>query len=180
MDDQELVVLLDDERRPIGTTLKATVHTHETPLHLAFSCHVLDDSGRMLLTRRALTKPTFPGVWTNTFCGHPAPREALEEAVHRRAADELGAALADVECVLPDFAYRAKDAAGIEEHESCPVFVARLASPLLPNPTEIVEWVWVEPERLVDAVTATPFAFSPWLVEQLPQLVAAGAIVSTP
>ena len=52
----EEVVLLDDAHRPIGTAPKAEVHTADTPLHLAFSCWVLDDDGRLLLTRRALGK----------------------------------------------------------------------------------------------------------------------------
>ena len=33
--------------------------------------------------------------------------------------------MSDLECVLPDFAYRATDASGIEENEVCPVFAAR-------------------------------------------------------
>jgi isopentenyl-diphosphate delta-isomerase len=52
--DEELVVLLDDAGSPIGTAAKATVHDAETPLHLAFSCHVVDAEGRVLVTRRAL------------------------------------------------------------------------------------------------------------------------------
>ena len=36
-----------------------------------------------------------------------------------------------------------------------------------PEPSEVVEWAWVEQEKLRAAVRATPFAFSPWLVGQL-------------
>ncbi|WP_404312361.1 isopentenyl-diphosphate Delta-isomerase [Agrococcus terreus] len=174
--DEELVVLLDSDGEAIGAAPKATVHTDATPLHLAFSCHLLDAEGRMLVTRRALTKVAWPGVWTNSCCGHPAPGEAMEDAVRRRLRDELGTGVVDLELVLPAFSYRAVDASGIVEHERCPVYVGRVDGPLEPNPAEVAEWQWVEPERLAHSLRATPWAFSPWLVlqaEQLPVLASA-------
>ncbi|MFL6097438.1 MAG: NUDIX domain-containing protein, partial [Blastococcus sp.] len=66
----ELIVLVDDEGRAIGSMPKPLVHHGETPLHRAFSAYLFDDSGRLLVTRRALGKQTFPGMWTNTVCGH--------------------------------------------------------------------------------------------------------------
>ena len=44
----ERVVLLDDSGRPIGMADKYSVHDADTPLHLAFSCHVYDPLGRVL------------------------------------------------------------------------------------------------------------------------------------
>ncbi|HEY8589121.1 MAG TPA: isopentenyl-diphosphate Delta-isomerase [Naasia sp.] len=170
----ELVVLLDDAGSPIGTAPKATVHTRDTPLHLAFSCHVRDGHGRILVTRRALTKLTWPGVWTNSFCGHPGPDEDLEEAVRRRARTELGLELAELELVLPDFRYRAVDAAGIVEYEVCPVFTAIADGPVVGDPDEVVDWEWADAGPLAEAVTSAPFAFSPWLALQLPALAAVG------
>ena len=38
------------------------------------------------------------------------------------------------------------------------------------NPDEVAEWKWVEPDALSPSVTATPFAFSPWLVLQTEEL----------
>ena len=54
MPDTDYVVLLDEAGNEIGTAPKASVHGTDTALHLAFSCHVLDDEGRILVTRRAL------------------------------------------------------------------------------------------------------------------------------
>lgn len=170
------VTLLSEDGVAIGVRAKDVVHTTDTPLHLAFSCHVLDRDGRLLVTRRALGKLTWPGVWTNSFCGHPRPDESMADAVHRRAAQELGLSLTDLRLALPDYRYRAVDASGIVENEICPVHIAIADGDFLPDPDEVSEWAWVEPAGFADAVAAAPFAFSPWLVEQLPQLRAIGAV----
>lgn len=170
MTETDHVVLLDDDGRAIGTAPKATVHGVDTPLHLAFSCHVLDRDGRVLVTRRALTKRTWPGVWTNSFCGHPRPDEPPLAAVHRRAEFELGLSLTDVDLILPSFRYRATDASGTVENELCPVFVALAADEPRPNPAEVADARWVEPGALAAAIAATPWAFSPWLVLQAREL----------
>lgn len=170
----EQVVLVDALGAPIGTADKSVIHDGETPLHLAFSCHVFRPDGRVLLTRRALGKVAFPGVWTNTFCGHPAPGEDVRDAVRRRGARELGLEIAALEPVLPDFRYRATDASGIVENEICPVFRAVVDTDPQPAADEVAEWEWATPEHVRAAVEATPFAFSPWLVLQLSEWTAFG------
>ena len=164
--DVEMVVLLNAEGKQIGTAPKSTVHGADTRLHLAFSCHVFDPRGRLLVTRRALTKAAWPGVWTNSFCGHPAPGEGLVAAVRRRAEHELGIALDSVEPLLPFFRYRATDATGIVENEICPVYLAVTSHTPRPHPDEVVEHRWVDPDDLAESVRRTPWAFSPWLVLQ--------------
>lgn len=161
------VVLLSPEGEEIGRAPKVSVHGPHTPLHLAFSCYLRDDAGRILVTRRSLEKQTWPGVWTNSFCGHPRPGEPVVDAVRRHAAAELGASIEDLRLELPLFRYRAVDASGVVEHEVCPVYSARLATPLVPSPAEVMDHTWVEPEQLAAATRATPWAFSPWLVLQV-------------
>ena len=164
---EEHVVLLDDLGNAIGSAPKESVHTAATPLHLAFSCYVFDRAGSLLVTRRAAGKTTWPGVWTNSFCGHPGPGEDTADAVRRRAARELGLEVVSLAPVLPQFRYRATDASGIVENEICPVFRATVDADPQPADDEVAEWQWVEPERLRAAVEAAPYAFSPWLVLQL-------------
>lgn len=170
----ELVVLLDEQRRPCGTAEKASVHGPSTPLHLAFSLHVRSGEGRVLLTRRAIAKATWPGVWTNAVCGHPAPGEETAAAIARRAASELGLGAGDLSAprlVLPAFRYRAVDDSGVVENEVCPVYVADLlrAPEALPepDPDEVMAQHWASAAELLATARSLPFLLSPWIVEQL-------------
>lgn len=172
----DLVVLLAEDGSPRGSAPRATVHGVDTPLHLAFSCYVFDADGRVLLTRRALGKRTWPGVWTNAFCGHPRPGEPMEDAIARHGRDELGLAVGRTTCVLPHFRYRAVDASGTVENEVCPVYVAEVSGEIVPSTAEVMEYRWVETEALGRAVVAAPWALSPWLVAQVHEMVANDAV----
>ncbi|MBF0817397.1 isopentenyl-diphosphate Delta-isomerase [Microbacterium paludicola] len=174
----ERVVLLDERGDPCGVAPKDTVHNAHTALHLAFSCHVRDPRGRILLTRRALTKRTWAGTWTNAFCGHPQPFEPIPEAVERRARQELGLELRDLRLALPDFRYRAVDASGVVENEICPVYTAEAVGDLSLDPAEAMEAKWIEPARLAAALDAAPWAFSPWLVMQARNMSGAGGTIT--
>lgn len=165
------VVLLDEQGVPIGTQARAAVHGRQTPLHLAFSVHLRDERGQVLLTRRALSKVAWPGVWTNSCCGHPQPGEAVDNAVLRRVDQELGCSISGLRLVLPAFRYRAVDASGIVENEVCPVYVAEVRrGDLRPDPGEVAEHTWVEWPDAVAAASAMPRLLSPWSVLQWQQL----------
>ena len=58
----ENVVLLDETGSACGTAAKAAVHHAQTPLHLAFSAYLFNESGQFLLTRRAESKRTWPEI----------------------------------------------------------------------------------------------------------------------
>ena len=167
---EERVVLLDDDGQPIGSMAKAEVHGPDTPLHLAFSLYVFDTRGSLLVTRRALGKPTWAGTWTNSCCGHPEPGEPVVQAAHRRLDQELGLVSGSLELVLPSFAYRAVSPEGLVEHERCPVYFAVVDRDPEPDPEEVMQWRW-EPWVAFVALTRTsPWAVSPWSVIQVAQL----------
>ncbi len=164
---EELVVLLAEDGRATGTMPKATVHGTDTPLHLAFSCYLFDRDGRLLLTRRALSKPTWPGAWTNSVCGHPAPGEPMADAVRRRVLDEVGVRAGDVTLMLPAFRYRAVMPNGVVENEMCPVFVATTTDALAPDPSEVEDAAWVEWGEFRAGVLDGSRPVSPWCREQV-------------
>ena len=170
----ESVVLLDAAGNAIGTADKAAVHHAHTPLHLAFSCYLFDEAGQFLLTRRAESKRTFPGVWTNTCCGHPLPGEPMYGSVLRRLRDELGIGAAKLTLVLPGFRYRARMANGVLENELCPVYAAYADLPPEPDPGEVAETRWVDWGEFRDAVRAGCQPVSPWCAMQLAELTGLG------
>ena len=170
----EHVVLVDALGRPTGTAPKATVHGSSTPLHLAFSCHVIDTAGRVLLARRARHKPTWPGAWSNACCGHPRLGETLREAVGRRLADELGLTARRLGVAIPDFAYRAVMDDGTTEHELCPVLVAEVDGPPAPNHLEVGAVAWTTWAELQDRAAHRAASLSPWSVGQIAALAALG------
>ena len=167
----ELVVLLDEDGSAVGTADKAGVHHADTPLHLAFSCYLFDGAGRVLVTQRALHKRTFPGVWTNSCCGHPGPGEALADAVRRRVEQELGTTVTDLRLVLPRFRYRAEQD-GVVENEMCPVFVGTAEGDVRPDPDEVGATRWEPWEEFRRGVLDGTRPVSVWCREQVAQLPA--------
>jgi isopentenyl-diphosphate delta-isomerase len=170
----ESVVLLDEAGRARGVAEKAGVHTARTPLHLAFSCYLFNGGGQFLLTRRAESKRTWPGTWTNTCCGHPAPGEPVDRSVRRRLRQELGIGAAELVLVLPRFRYQARMDNGVTEKELCPVYAAYSDAEPRPDPAEVAEVRWVDWEPFCEQVRTGQQAVSPWCAMQLPELAALG------
>ncbi|WP_409184379.1 isopentenyl-diphosphate Delta-isomerase [Amycolatopsis sp. VS8301801F10] len=169
----ERVVFVTEDGIPTGETgPKLASHHADTRLHLAFSCYVLRRSDNaLLITQRALHKKVWPGVWTNSVCGHPAPAEALEAAVRRRASYELGLpALEDLECVLPTYRYRTPPFQGVVENEFCPVFAAWTDVDPRPNPEEVGGWRWISWADYTQWIADPGTAASYWARDQFAQL----------
>ncbi|MFD9961084.1 isopentenyl-diphosphate Delta-isomerase [Amycolatopsis sp. NPDC058986] len=171
----ERIVFVTEDGVPTGETgPKLASHHEHTRLHLAFSCYILRHSDQaLLLTQRAASKKVWPGVWTNSVCGHPAPGEPLEDAVRRRAEYEIGLpVLSGLQCVLPSYRYRTPPFQGIVENEFCPVFVAWTDRDPEPNPEEVGGWrwlAWADYARLLHDPEAD---VSYWAKDQFEQLSA--------
>lgn len=161
----DIVVLVDDANRPVGTGSKLPVHTDKTPLHRAFSVFLFNENGELLLQRRAEHKKTWGGVWSNSCCGHVMLHEAVEKAAKRRTKYELGLKNIELEMMLPDYRYRAeKD--GVVENEFCPVLVGFVEMEPRINPDEVAEYKWVDWHEFLEMVSDPETGFSPWAVEE--------------
>lgn len=161
----EQVVLVDDDNNQIGVADKATVHSANTPLHRGFSVFIINSKKELLITQRAHSKKTFPGVWSNTVCGHPLPDEAIETAALRRLKDELGLNINKVKIVAP-YRYRFADQNGIVENEICPVLIGFTDNNPTPNAQEIANWRWIKWDDFLQEIAVNPTQYSPWSREE--------------
>ncbi len=164
----EEVVLVNKDGQPTGTALKSEVHNANTPLHQGFSAYVFNAKGEFLLTQRALVKKVWPGVWTNTVCGHPGPGESTEAAVKRRLRQELGVTdISKLTLVDADYRYKTPPFNGIIENEVCPIYAAITEAEPKPNPEEVEAYKWVEWDEVLKDATQDPEPYSYWFKDQL-------------
>lgn len=167
----DMLVYVDESGKPLATEAKSLVHHGDTKLHLAFSIFLFNTKGEILLQQRALTKKTWPGVWSNSCCGHVMLHERTIDAAKRRLKFELGISGVDLKLMLPDFRYRAeKD--GVVENEICPVFVGVADKLPRPNPEEVEAVKWVDWSDFRADAASPDTDISPWAVEEVELLIA--------
>lgn len=159
MTESERLVLVDEEDREVGIAGKLAAHEAGL-LHRAFSVFVRNGAGELLLQRRAASKYHCGGLWSNTCCGHPRPREALLAAAHRRLTEEMGfdCALAPVSTVR--YALRLDN--GLVENELDHVLVGRWDGAPSPDPREADEWRWIGRAALATWTAEAPRELTPW------------------
>ncbi len=173
---EEQIVFVNEDGTPTGETgPKLASHTANTKMHLAFSCYIFRTSDhKFLLTQRALTKKVWPGVWTNSVCGHPAPGEKMEDAIRRRADFELGIKnLQTIQVLLPQYRYTTPPYNGIIENEFCPVYLAYVDDELFtPNSAEVEAFEWLSWADYVAKLTdpKNEEIMSYWTKDQYKQL----------
>lgn len=159
-DESEDLILVDRDDNEVGTLSKGRCHDGDGILHRAFSAFVFDTGGRLLLQRRAPDKRLWPGYWSNSCCSHPRAGEIMDEAVHRRLAQELGIA-ADLRFVYK-FRYQARYEDAGSEHELCWVYAGVTGEAVRANETEVAEWRYVDPAELSRELRANPDEYTPW------------------
>ncbi len=158
---EDLLVLVDEADREIGTLTKTEGHLGAGTLHRAFSVFLFDAQGFVLIQQRAAGKMLWPGYWSNACCSHPRPGEAVEAAARRRLREEL-----HVECrlrFLYKFRYQAPFGDVGAEHELCYVYAGFPTGNLKADPTEIADCRWIDPDDLTRAIAKNPDHFSPWM-----------------
>lgn len=158
--ESESLILVDEDDNAIGSLSKADCHDGEGILHRAFSLFVFNSAGELLLQQRSADKRLWPLYWSNSCCSHPRVGETLEEALSRRAAEELGLACRPE--YVYRFAYHARYGDEGSERELCSVFLAKSDEPVDANPYEIEATRFVAADALDAALQAQSEHYTPW------------------
>jgi isopentenyl-diphosphate delta-isomerase len=160
------IVLVDEHNNAIGTASKLESHNGDTKLHRAFSVFIFNRRGELLLQQRALSKKTWPGVWSNSCCGHVMLHEETARAAARRLSYELGLRNIQLTTALPEFRYRAeKD--GIVENEICPVLIGVTDAEPVPNPSEVASVRWIDWHEFLNSLDQPGTDISPWAKQEV-------------
>lgn len=167
---EEPLILVNDQDEPCGFDSKLNVHAGAGKLHRAFSIFLFRDPEHVLLHRRSVEKPLWPGYWTNSCCSHPRQGECNRVATSRRLEQELGV-LSDLR-YLYRFQYQAAFGDLGSEHELCSVYIGRLAvdQELRVNRSEIAEWDWFHVDTVDKWLVSSPETLTPWFKLEWRQL----------
>jgi len=164
------IVLVDKKDRVVGFKEKFATHRIPVPLHRAISIVILSgDKTEMLITKRAITKPTWGLYWTNAVCTHPYPNESYQKTADRRIFEELGFKTPLTEAF--NFTYEAEmDNKIWGEHEIDHVFTGTYDGPVKPDPEESCGYEWIKLGDLAKELKNNPKKYTPWFKTILKKL----------
>ncbi len=107
----ELFPLVSETGELRGSVKRSEAHGNPALIHPVVHCLVTSDDGRLLLQLRSQDKDVQPGRWDTSVGGHVAYGEAIDAALRREIAEEIGL---DPGIIELSFCYRYLNRSDIE------------------------------------------------------------------
>jgi len=149
MSGDELVDVLDDAGRVVGTVTRREMRARRLP-HRVVYVLVFDRTGRLFVHRRTATKDVYPGFCDVAVGGVLAAGESFDAGARREAAEELGVTVAPE----PLFPFRFTDPETIVHGM---VYRAVHDGPFVLQPSEIVSGDFVPLDAIPTRAAREPF-----------------------
>ena len=154
------IILVDRNDNPIGLEEKIKTHK-EGLLHRAISVYIFNSKNELLLQQRALKVYHSGSLWSNTCCSNCYEGESADYSAHRSLKSEMG-----IECEIKQYfttIYRTPVSNGLIEHEFLHVFFGRYDDDPKVNSDEVMNWRWMDFDKLVEDIKKNGSIYSPWL-----------------
>src|SRR3989304_10487915 len=164
----EKIVVVNRSDRIRGTKEKLACHRRRATVHRGFAAIIMDETSRILLSKRSRKKPLWPLFWDNSCSSHPRLGETYSGAGERRLSFELGFTTSLK--YLFKFRYQADYDERLAEQEICGVLVGRYSGDVRPNPHEVAETRWVSFSDLGREIDENGGRFTPWLKKALERI----------
>ena len=170
---EENCILVDKEDNIIGKDSKVNCHLGEGKLHRAFSVLLFNNSGDLLIQKRAREKITFPSIWANSCCSHPLHIETELDGIYgakvaakRKMEQELGINSQEIDLddlhYITKMRYKARADEKWIEYEIDYIFVIKCDVDINPNTIEIEDTKYVNPNELESVFQDEDAKIGPW------------------
>ena len=157
---QEILVLVDEHDKELGTETREKCHTGKGLRHRAYVVFLFH-KGRMLLQQRSEKKLLWPKFWDVSYTSHVYPGETYYHAAERKAKQELNSRVDGLEDVC-SFVYWAPFGK-YSENEYCKLLVGDFDGRIVPNADEIIATKYVDVDELSRELKSDSKRFTPWL-----------------
>jgi len=153
----ELLDVVDDDDRVVGRARREDVYARGLR-HRTVMVVVRDPAGRVLVHRRTATKLVAPSLLDMMIGGVVDAGEGYDACAVRELAEEAG-----VTGVVPRraFAFRYDDDAGLTPAQWIAVYEVAWDGPIVPQPSEVAWWAWLDEAELERRLAAAPGEFCP-------------------
>ena len=170
---EENCILVDKEDNIIGKDSKVNCHLGQGKLHRAFSVLLFNNSGDLLIQKRAREKITFPSIWANSCCSHPLHIETELDGIYgakvaakRKMEQELGINPQEIDLddlhYITKMRYKARADEKWIEYEIDYIFVIKCDVDINPNTIEIEDTKYVNPNELESVFQDEDAKIGPW------------------
>lgn len=151
---EERLPVVNEQDVVIGTETRGIIHAKKLR-HRAVHVLLFNPKGKVFIQQRSLTKDSAPGKWDSSSSGHVDPGESYAQSSVREVKEEL-----NIQVVLSLKEVGKLPARPKTGMEFTMIYTGLTDREPVPNPHEIMDGKWIEPDLLDHWIDMEPDDFA--------------------